>query len=146
MQANQHKSTPQHIYPLGNRNYHFRMGLTNKEIRLKNFLSLVEPRGAAAELAKDLEVESNYLSRIRTGKKNIGDDMARKIEVVRNLSEGWMDVQHDDIPPVLSGGGHVIVEASSPDDLATKLSALDRATIFEIVQRAMDLQDAKKKD
>ena len=38
----------------------------------------------------------------------------------------------------------VIIEASSPEDLATKLSAYDAQKMLDILQMAMKLKDAEK--
>ena len=76
------------------------------EVRLENLRQLVEEAGGATELAKKAGYKQpSYIyqilnqSAIQNGKpKNIGSNMARKLEQAMGKEEGWMDVQHLPIP------------------------------------------------
>lgn len=77
---------------------------TIEEIRLKNLDLLIEEIGSAASLAKKADTDPNYISQIktrvpsRTGKpRDIGSDLARKLEEACNKPRGWMDHAHDNI-------------------------------------------------
>lgn len=65
-------------------------------IRLGNLKYLVKSLQGAAlsrrqrDIALDLDISASYLSQLLGGKK-MGDDVARKLEAVRNLPRGWMD-------------------------------------------------------
>lgn len=45
-----------------------------------------------------VETSSAYLSHIRNGHKEIGNDLARRIEVAMDLPYGWMDADHSSMP------------------------------------------------
>ena len=72
------------------------------EVRLENLRQLVEEAGGATELAKKAGYKQpSYIyqilnqSAIQNGKpKNIGPNMARKLEQAMGKEEGWLDVQH----------------------------------------------------
>lgn len=66
-------------------------------IRYENLRLLVHelrrrhPTWLQRDVATALDVSPSYLSQLTAGKK-MGDEVARKIEVARNLPHGWMDV------------------------------------------------------
>ncbi len=55
-----------------------------EEIRARN------PRWLQKDIASALGMSASYLSQLVAGKK-MGDEVARKIEVERHLTHGWMD-------------------------------------------------------
>jgi len=68
-----------------------------------NFRALVDARTSDAtpgrrmrkkDVAISFDLAPSYLSQLYGGKK-IGDDVARKLELVIGLPRGWMDVLHD---------------------------------------------------
>jgi hypothetical protein len=132
----------QFIYPVGKRTYHHTMGIDIFEIRRQNLISIVAPRGEAAALAAQLKIEANYISQVKTCKKRMGEDIARRIEEARGLGYAWMDVTHDDSQK----DKPVVIEASSPEDLATKLSEYDAQKMLDILQMAMKLKEQGKLD
>lgn len=73
------------------------------QIRLRNLLPLLEKRGEPARLARAIGIDPNYLSRIKAGKKRIGDITARKLESALGLDYGWMDLNHRDASPRIAG-------------------------------------------
>lgn len=66
-------------------------------IRYENLRLLVHelrrrhPTWLQRDVATALDVSPSFLSQLTAGKK-MGDEVARKIEVARNLPHGWMDV------------------------------------------------------
>lgn len=51
-------------------------------------------RGALRRFAENTGLPPAYLSHVKTGRKNIGDDMARKLEAVFNKPSCWLDTSH----------------------------------------------------
>lgn len=77
-----------------------------KEIRRRNLEVLVREAGTAAALAAKAETSPAYLSQISTGSpgksgkaRNVGDDLARKLESAMGKPRGWMDYRHDGYQP-----------------------------------------------
>lgn len=74
-----------------------------ENIRLKNLLLLIEESGTQERLAERTRVSRIYLNQIKnqrpdpsTGKvRNIGSQLARKLESSMNKPIGWMDQVHD---------------------------------------------------
>ena len=75
---------------------------TVDEIRLENLLALIEEMGTQEAVAEAGGTSSVYLSQIKnrtpdkkTGKlRQMGDDMARKLEEGCKKERGWMDNTH----------------------------------------------------
>lgn len=72
------------------------------EIRLQN-LNIVIPKyqqeegvDTLREFARVAGVKENLLTQIRTGNRNIGDALAKKLEENLHLGRGWMDNEHQD--------------------------------------------------
>lgn len=101
---------------------------TNDEIRRENLQIAIERFGTAKKLAEAANVSTAYLSQVKnsqpdskTGKpKNMGDEVARKIEAALSEVAGWMDTDHSksswsahNFP---DGKGDVLVW-EHPDDL-----------------------------
>lgn len=66
------------------------------DIRRDNLKDLIdrEFNGVQSRLAERMGTEPNLVSRWTSGKKNIGDVSARKIEAVGNKPRNWLDVDH----------------------------------------------------
>ncbi|WP_020408955.1 LexA family protein [Hahella ganghwensis] len=71
---------------------------TIHETRLKNLLHLYNLHGGAAGLARKADVSEGYLRQITSekGGRNVGGQLARKIESNLELPKGWMDSGHGD--------------------------------------------------
>ena len=71
-----------------------------EKTRLKNAQSLIteQESGNKAEFAKKIETDPSYIYQIfsEVTSKNIGDDLARRIERAYNKPDGWMDNNHED--------------------------------------------------
>lgn len=61
------------------------------EIRRNNLVLLQELEGTFRAIAEKADVGENYLSQVNTRKRNMGDEVARKIEVAYGQPHGWMD-------------------------------------------------------
>lgn len=61
-----------------------------REIRRSRFLQLLRTR-KIVELAGILDVSDNYLSRVKTGRKSIGEQYARDWEMRLGLPKYWFD-------------------------------------------------------
>lgn len=70
-------------------------GMDIYEIRKQNLIRLIGKQRKGA-CALRWEMSPAHLSQILSEKtsKNLGDDVARRIEVLQGLSRGWMDVPH----------------------------------------------------
>lgn len=72
------------------------------EIRRENLERVISDvfGGVALRLAEAIGVAPPHIARVRKSGKwsqNIGDQMARNVEVAARLPEGWLDHQHDDM-------------------------------------------------
>lgn len=67
-----------------------------KDYRKLNALLLVEEVGSVSALAKLAGTAQSYLSQIigPNGKRDMGDDLARRLEYVTKKAHGWMDAPH----------------------------------------------------
>ena len=73
------------------------MNLTIKDIRLHNLLRLLEETGLSkTAFALQVQTSAAYLSQIISVKteRNMGDFMARNIELAFKKPKGWMDNLH----------------------------------------------------
>ena len=76
------------------------MAKTVKEVRRDNLRHLVDTQygGVMRRLAVAMHVQHIQLSRVfsrsEKSRRDIGDDLARKIEEVAGLPVGWMDHPH----------------------------------------------------
>ncbi|MBE0436952.1 MAG: helix-turn-helix transcriptional regulator [Methylomicrobium sp.] len=105
------------------------MNLTSNEIRKLNLLLLIDEIGKKSDLAKIADTDPAYISQILSQKnpRNIGDDLARKLEKGCRKPRGWMDAYHDKTPtkqtlPLQPTDSHAlpraqIIEWESPEDL-----------------------------
>lgn len=115
-----------------------------KEIRRANFARAIEERcaGNQTDAAARLEYSTpSLVSRYATGKKDIGDRAARKMEEAFGLPSNWMDADHEN-------PGEVVVRVSdaatwpfpsiSESDVRalppSKLTALEGAMALAIAQ------------
>lgn len=81
------------------------MAMNSAQIRHNNFIKLFNDfidshpnaprRGMLKAFAEHLRLSDRYLSHIKCGRKNIGNQVARAIEEQLKLPHGWMDREHD---------------------------------------------------
>jgi SOS-response transcriptional repressor LexA len=74
------------------------------QTRLQNLEILIAEAGSALNLARKAGTSGSYLSQVRrqllTAKgtpRNIGDELANKLEQAMDKAEGWMDEPHEDL-------------------------------------------------
>ena len=67
------------------------------DFRRANLERLIEEYGGGTieRFAVLADQNPSYLSQIRNGTRNMGNQAARKIEVALGLSDAWMDLNHD---------------------------------------------------
>lgn len=84
--------------------------METKEIRRNNLRNLADAHVRAgtskSDFASKIGMPASQLSQLtsRSGSKNMGDTIARRIESALDLHRGWMDVIHDDPSNVQSLG------------------------------------------
>lgn len=87
-------------------------------IRKKNLLTLIGSRRKGVCAAK-WEMAPAHLSQILSDRteKNLGDDVARRVEAIENLPHGWMDQTHnsEDLKPI------AVASADSKEAAAAKV-------------------------
>lgn len=121
--------------------FNSRMALTNNEIRKLNLLILIaEIGGKKSELAAMAETDPAYISQIlsTTAKKprNIGDELARKLETACNKPRGWMDTFHQ---PSEYIEGEVVKKAHKKS--STPISNADWLGGFDLWDESTPLRD-----
>jgi hypothetical protein len=72
-----------------------RGGMDNKEIRRSNLLLLIAEFGSAAALADKTGIDDTYLRNIKNQVREMGDELARRIEENLGRPRGWMDTTQD---------------------------------------------------
>ena len=79
----------------------YHSGMINKEIRRLNFLGLCDKHSRKSVAKKMGYLDTSYINQItnKNTKTKIGDKVARKIERVMCLPDGWMDVPHTELWP-----------------------------------------------
>jgi hypothetical protein len=67
-----------------------------KDIRRNNLLVLKKEFGSFAALAKRTNTDASYLSQVNIKARDMGHDVARRIEAALGKTPGWMDAQRHD--------------------------------------------------
>jgi len=65
-----------------------------REIRHANLLRLLAEHDQDIDFAEACGLVPGHLSQLKNGTRNVGNDVARRIEQKKRLPEGWMDVLH----------------------------------------------------
>lgn len=63
--------------------------------RRANLIRLIEEAGGASQLARLCDTPKSHISAMSHGARNVGDDLASKLESVMEKPAGWLDTQHD---------------------------------------------------
>lgn len=117
-----------------------------EDIRLENLRSLVAEKGTIAAVAQAAETPASYLSQIlnriksRTGKpRDVGSDLARKLETGCGKPHGWMDQLH-----IFGDAGDVVrIEASSLEELEEILGKLETEQLHKLIAGALEKHSKK---
>ena len=78
------------------------MKFTIADIRKNNLEKLIKESGLnKGKFAEKIDTSPAYISQILSIKtqRDMGNDLARKIEQLLGKDRGWMDTSHDDIEP-----------------------------------------------
>ena len=64
--------------------------------RQKNLIMLADDYGVGglSKIADLVDCEISSLSRIKSGRKNLGASLARRIEIAAGKPSGWLDHEH----------------------------------------------------
>lgn len=105
--------------------------MTREEIRRENARRLAHEGGGQTEFGRLVEMDRSQVSQIigKTPKKNIGNSIARRIEIAFNKPEGWLDQEHREaaaeqhLPeaptslPFIGRGTRVSVDVESEEEM-----------------------------
>ena len=86
-----------------------------KEVRRQNLnlvLTSLGGHGAQKKLSEKSGIYYTYISNLRQGHKEMGEEIARKIEAAMSLSPGWMDQSHSSVQDEQG------TDAKTPEDVA----------------------------
>jgi hypothetical protein len=110
---------------------------TIDEIRLENLRALIKEKGSQKKVSDDTGTSQVYLSQLlnaakdaKTGKaRQIGDDMARKLEIGCGKVRGWLDNVHSTRPNLeYQQDSPTIAVAAEPNVVYTIKAAPDLHT------------------
>ena len=87
-----------------------------KQIRLQNLMALAAGFKLMSEFCEKIDMQPSYYSQIKAGTKGIGNDRARRTEVLLELPHGWMDMVHS------TAAGETAGDTSMPDRSAMSLA------------------------
>ena len=80
------------------------MNRKSSQVRLQNLEILIAEAGSGLNLARKAQTSGSYLSQVRrqlpTAKgtpRNVGDELANKLEQAMDKPDGWMDEPHEDL-------------------------------------------------
>jgi SOS-response transcriptional repressor LexA len=99
------------------------MNRRRSQVRLQNLEILIAEAGSGLNLARKAETSGSYLSQVRrqlpTAKgtpRNVGDELASKLEQAMGKPDGWLDEPHEDLlAKVMVKGGRKPNVETAPD-------------------------------
>ncbi|MEQ6290517.1 hypothetical protein ACFPAG_07835 [Vogesella sp. GCM10023246] len=97
------------------------------EIRRENMRKLVTEncKGILKEFAAAAGIQPGQASHLNTGFRNIGDNIARRIENAFDLEKGWMDREHSaSHPTVATNSTPAATEANDTTEIPEELAPL----------------------
>lgn len=111
-------------------------GMDITAIRRSNLVALIDQEGTVRKLADKVGTAPNYLSEIKNLERNMGNRLARKIESMMALPEGWMDAAHDAeaVAAAPADGKPQYIIADSPEDLARQLREKGNEDVLRVLQ------------
>lgn len=65
--------------------------METKDIRLENLLALSSSYKRNTQFCERIKMNPTYFSQLKTHRKTIGDDLARRIEEILGLQRGYLD-------------------------------------------------------
>lgn len=106
--------------------------METKVIRLRNLLSLAEQYHRNIDFCERVKMNPTYFSQIKSGKKAIGDEIARKVESLLGLDRGFMDVIHGDEPRPRSPSSEALAMSYAIDSLPTPIRDAFKRLIYQV--------------
>jgi plasmid maintenance system antidote protein VapI len=99
-----------------------------RTIRKSNLLAQIDRFGSQRAFAEQAGLAPAHVSQMVTDRRNMGDEVARRIEKNLDLSEGYMDVQHqsEGYPGYEYAGHRTKVADNDSDALHSMLLKIDR--------------------
>ena len=97
--------------------------MSTKEVRRQNLqliLSSLGGHGAQKILSEKSGIHHTYISNIRLGNREMGEEIARKIEATMGLTVGWMDQIHSTI----ADESAAYVKQATPDEVVMEARLL----------------------
>ncbi len=78
--------------------------MTAGKTRLMNLEILIKEAGGQRQLAERADLTPSVISQIKTGRRSLGEKLARKIEAGAMKPQGWLDQDHSDSTSNVSPG------------------------------------------
>lgn len=104
-----------------------------KEIRLNNLLALSSKYGRIVDFCDRIAMNPSYFSQIKSGKKAIGGDIARKVEEKLGMPRGYMDsLQDEDKLPSKPPGTDALATAYSIEALPAPLREQFKRLVYQV--------------
>lgn len=104
-----------------------------KQTRLRNLLSLAEHYRRNIDFCERIEMNPTYFSQIKSGKKAVGDEIARKVEALLGLDRGYLDVAHgEDRVQQRAPSSEAMAVAYAIDSLPTPIRDACKRLIYQI--------------
>ncbi|MBT2972157.1 MAG: hypothetical protein B6D72_05045 [gamma proteobacterium symbiont of Ctena orbiculata] len=121
-----------------------------RTIRKANLLAQIARFGSQRAFAEEAGLVPAHVSQMVTERRNMGDEVARRIEKNLNLADGYMDLQHQQqgyAHPKRTNHHNRVAENDSEalktlllkaDQMQQRLSAKTRKVILRIERAAME--------
>lgn len=104
--------------------------MESKQIRLMNLLELARKHRNGAEFCQKIGMNPSYFSQLKTGRKTIGDELARRVEKTLGLPRAYLDTQRQ---PAESGSEPVKMETLSVAYALERLSPTVKESVFRLI-------------
>ncbi|WP_140411153.1 hypothetical protein [Chromobacterium violaceum] len=130
------------ISQIAKNSYHLMMDIDVHEIRRRNLRTLLAPRGAAARIANAAGSSESYLSTLKGKSRQLGGELARRIEQAEGLPHGWLDQLHDEETEAVSSP--TVTSAFTKDELVAQIGELDTDELHQVITRALEYHAKKK--
>lgn len=119
------------------------------KLRRVNLLALTNDveRGSSKSIAEKIGISSVHFGGVRSGGRNFGFSLARKIEIAYNLPEKWLDTDHsnDEVTaynyPLLKMTFERIYDNKEVRDLFEASSTEGKTALFDMVYTVLNDPD-----
>lgn len=118
--------------------------METREIRLENLMALAAGYKRNFEFCETIGMNPTYFSQVKTGRKAIGDELARRIEQALNLQRGYLDTPKEP-PKATEATSHIPTETLGVAYALEALSAPVRDGLVRLIfTMAAEAADNKK--